>query len=168
MLKSQILNRILGFGATPHRKKTGSQEGKTGQGNQEKQQHPERRTAGYHSAAVVPDSCPKFSFFGTKKFVHNNFIFRTRLSSTCQHPSKYRRALKHARTRTPTHRPTLHTRTNAHSHHKSRYHANTVHTLTLQVAGRKGEEVGGRGWEEAKEKEARASKCQRYKKERNM
>ena len=58
-----------------HTKKKGSQEGKTGQGNQEKQQHPERRSAGTHSAAVVPDSCPKFSFFGTKKFVHNNFIF---------------------------------------------------------------------------------------------
>ena len=43
MLNSQIQNRrILGFGATPHRK-TGSQEGKTGQGSQEKQQHPEGR-----------------------------------------------------------------------------------------------------------------------------
>ena len=61
-MNSQIQNRrILGFGATPHRnKKTGSQEGKTGQGNQEKQQHPERRSAGTHSAAVVPDHVPNF------------------------------------------------------------------------------------------------------------
>ena len=40
----KLNRRILGFGASPHeiRKKKGSQEGKTGQGNQEKQQHPER------------------------------------------------------------------------------------------------------------------------------
>ena len=38
--------------------KTGSQEGKTGQGNQEQQQNLKRRSAGYHSATVVPDSYP--------------------------------------------------------------------------------------------------------------
>ena len=36
---------------------------------------PGERTARYHSAAVVPDTCPNFSFLGTKKFVHNTFIF---------------------------------------------------------------------------------------------
>ena len=55
-------------------KETGSLQGEqTGQGNQEKHQHPERKSAGYHSATVVPDSHPNFLSY--KEFAHNNFIF---------------------------------------------------------------------------------------------
>ena len=38
--------------------KTRSQEGKTGQGEPGKATKPERKSAGYHSATVVPDSYP--------------------------------------------------------------------------------------------------------------
>ena len=61
MLNSQILvHRILGFGATSTKKQRKPGGGQTGQGNQEKHQHPERKSAEYHSSSVAPDSHPNF------------------------------------------------------------------------------------------------------------
>ena len=60
--------------------KTKSQEGKTGQGNQEKQQNPERRSAGYHSATVVPDSYPNsLSLVRRNSYTITSSLLRTRL-----------------------------------------------------------------------------------------
>ena len=59
--------------------KTGSQEGKTGQGNQEKQQNPERRSAGYHSATVVPESYPNsLSLVRRNSYTITSSLLRTR------------------------------------------------------------------------------------------
>ena len=58
VLNSQILISQNPRIRSNNHTKTGSQEAKTGQGNQEKQQNPERKSAGYHSATIVPDSYP--------------------------------------------------------------------------------------------------------------
>ena len=79
VLNSQILyHRILGFGATStQNRKPG--EGHTGQGNQEKHQHPERRSAGYHSATVVPDSYPNsLSLVRRNSYTITSSLLKTR------------------------------------------------------------------------------------------
>ena len=63
MLNSQIKsqNHRIRSNTTEITKKTGSQEGKTGQGKPGEATTPGERTARYHSAAVVPDIGPNFS-----------------------------------------------------------------------------------------------------------
>ena len=74
MLNSQIqIHRILRFGAKSTKKQRKPGGGQTGLGNQEKHQHPERKTAEYHSSSVAPDFHPNFLWY--EEFVHNNFIF---------------------------------------------------------------------------------------------
>ena len=59
--------------------KTGSQEGKTGQVNHEKQQNPERKSVGYHSATVVPDSYPNsLSVVRRNSYTITSSLLRTR------------------------------------------------------------------------------------------
>ena len=77
MLISQIQsqNPRIRSNTTRRKKKNRKPGGEDRPGKPGEATTPGERTAGYHSAAVVPDTCPNFSFFGTKKFVHNTFIF---------------------------------------------------------------------------------------------